>query len=257
MQQLGIPNRLRRKLHRVVPTLLLHQGGLYKTRRFRDPRYVGDPINAVRIFSDKGADELILIDIDATRKGREPMWERLREIADQAMMPMTYGGGIRNLKDIEKILRIGFEKIAVSAAAFADRNFVGEASRTFGSQSIVVVTDFRKSFHSRQLSIYTHNGTRRVVGGFTEWLDWFADSGAGELVMNNIDRDGTFSGYDHEVVASVTARYDVPVVAMGGANSVEDMISVIEDSGAAAAAAGSLFVFRSVEGGVLINYPRR
>ena len=242
------------KMPRVLPCLLLKGDGLVKTTRFKEARYIGDPRNAVRIFNEKEVDELILVDIAATPEGKSPQFDLIREIASEAFMPVAYGGGIRTIEDVRKIFACGVEKIVLGKRAVEDPNFVQEAARLFGNQSIIVCIDVKKSF----LGSYE---VRVSGGGERTGLDPIAfarraeEMGAGEILVNSIDRDGTLEGYDIDLIRSVTKRVRVPVIASGGAGKIEDFRSAVQDGGASAVAAGSLFVFQGRHRAVLISYP--
>jgi cyclase len=222
---------------------------------FRKPVYLGDPINVVRIFNEREVDELILLDIDACREGRGPRFAQLADLASECFMPLCYGGGVRSLEDIERLFAIGIEKVSINTQAVLNPGLVEGAVRRFGSQSIVASVDVRKGFFGR----------RRVVtcgGRSAHALDPVAharameDRGAGEVLLNSVDRDGSMRGYDLALVREVAAAVRVPVVALGGAGCLADAGRVLR-AGAAAAAAGSLFCFAGPGPGVLINYPAR
>jgi cyclase len=239
---------------RFIPTLLLRGRGLYKTVKFKNETYVGDPINAVRIFNDKAVDELILLDIGATRSGSGPNFDLIGDIASEAFIPVCYGGGVDRLEHFEKLFRLGIEKVAVNAAATGSMNLVSEAARIFGSQSIVVGTDVRKTLFGRY-ERYTHAATVGAKVSAVEAARQAEAAGAGELLLCSVDRDGTMAGYDLPLVRSVCDAVRVPVIACGGAGSTIDMARVIREAGAASAAAGSLFVFQGKHRAVLITYP--
>lgn len=241
-------------LPRILPALLLRNGGLYKTVRFDAPKYVGDPINAVRIFNDKECDELILVDIGATNEGRAIDFDVIAGIASEAFMPMCYGGGVRSLHDFERLFDLGIEKVAVNTAALETPELVKAAAAEFGSQSVVVAIDVRR----RRLGgrrVYTRSGTRDTGEQPVDTARRMEDLGAGELLVTSIDHEGTGKGYDVELMQSVAAAVDVPVIANGGAGSMDDIVAVMRDGGVAAAAAGSLFVFQGKHRAVLISYP--
>ncbi|MEW5991535.1 MAG: AglZ/HisF2 family acetamidino modification protein [Chloroflexota bacterium] len=239
---------------RVVPALLVQDGALVKTTRFADPRYVGDPINAVRIFNDKEADELVLLDIAATRSGRDPDEAMINEVASEAFMPVAYGGGVRDVQTATRLIQLGVEKVIVNSAAVDAPDRVEEIARHLGSSTLVVSIDAKRR-DDGAFEVVTRGGThetgldvrghaRRVVG-----------LGAGEILLTAVDRDGTRQGYDIDLVRSVSTLVDVPVIACGGAGSLADLEAVVRIGGAAAAAAGSLFVFHGRHLAVLITYP--
>jgi imidazole glycerol-phosphate synthase subunit HisF len=240
-------------VNRVIPCLLLKEGGLVKTTRFARPRYVGDPINAIRIFNEKCVDELVFLDIDASRAGREPDYDLIGRIAGECFMPLCYGGGIRSLEQARRIVALGVEKIALNSTAIDRPALVAELSRELGSSSVVAAIDVKRDWLGRE-RVY-HPGRRRVTR-----LDPVAhartlvEAGAGEVFLNSVDRDGRYVGFDTDLIRRVTAAVNVPVIACGGAAGLDDMRGAF-DAGASAAAAGSLFVFYGPHRAVLINYP--
>jgi len=239
---------------RLIPVLLLKGTGLVKTRRFARPTYIGDPINAVHIFNDMNADELIFLDITKSRSGQSPDFSMISEIANECFMPFCYGGGVRDIDTMKKIFYIGAEKIALGAAAFEKPCLIGEAAKTFGSQSIVVVMDVKKNWHG-QYRITTHSATRIHPVDPVTYAKRMADAGAGELLVYSVDRDGMMNGYDIELLQQITRAVNIPVIACGGAGNFQHFRQAITLGGAAAVAAGSRFVFFGVHNAVLINYP--
>ena len=242
---------------RIIPCLLVKNGGLVKTVNFATPKYVGDPINAVRIFNEKEVDELTVLDIDATVLGRDPDYAMIKNLAAECRMPMCYGGGVTSAEQIERIVSLGVEKVAVSAAATITPELVSEAAQRVGSQSVVVVMDVKKSAADNSYELYTHNASKP-----TGWRpELFAQRvealGAGEVVINAIDRDGAMKGYDLDLVAQVREATSLPLTVLGGAGSLSDIAALIGKFGIIGAAAGSLFVFKGVYRAVLINYPSR
>lgn len=237
---------------RVIPSLLLRDGGLVKTVKFSKERYVGDPINAVRIFNEKEVDELVLLDIGATRQKSEPDYEGIKEIVSEAFMPIGYGGGINKINQIEKLFKIGIEKIVINSAAFTDEALIREASNIYGSQSVVVSFDVKKDLW-KNYKIFTHSGKVKQKIGVGDAVLKFQDLGVGEIILNSIDKDGTMSGYDYELLSLATGKVEIPIVALGGASSVEDFAKAVE-SGASAVSAGSMFIFQGVHRAVLISY---
>lgn len=226
---------------------------MVKTVQFRKPVYVGDPINAVKIFNDKEVDELVFLDIDATRSRRRPDFEYLKKIAEQCFMPLCYGGGITSLEDIGTLFRIGFEKVSINAAAADHPELLGEAARIYGSQSIVGAMDVGKTLFGKAI-VKIQNGTRSTKYSPKEYAKRLEEAGAGEIFLNSITQDGVMAGYDYELIREVADCVQVPVIACGGAGNLQDCRRAI-DSGASAAAAGSIFVFWGVNKAVLINYP--
>jgi imidazole glycerol-phosphate synthase subunit HisF len=247
-----IPERTHRP--RIIPVLLLHRGQLYKTVEFRDPKYVGDPRNAVRIFNDLGADELVLLDIDASRERRAPNLELIEEIVSEAFMPVGYGGGIADFETVRRILRLGVEKIVLCTAAAENSDLISESSRAFGAQSVVACIDVRRQ-RLRGHQCFIRGARERLRQGPAELARAFVEAGAGEILVNSIDRDGTFAGYDLDLVREVVSEVSVPVIACGGSESYEDLARVVHEAGASAAAAGSLFVFQRPHRAVLITFP--
>jgi cyclase len=239
---------------RIVPVLLLRGSGLVKTRRFGKARYLGDAINAVNIFAEKLVDEIVVIDIDATVEGRAPNAGLLRDIASEAFMPLAYGGGVRSLAQMEQLLRAGAEKIAVNAAWHDTPDLVTQAADRFGSQSVVVSIDYRQDRAGRA-EVVTHRGRRRTGLTPLDCARRAQDAGAGEILLQSVDRDGERCGYDVATIRQVASAVRVPVMALGGADTVDDMAQAIVDGGAAAAAAGSLFVFYGRLQAVLITAP--
>ena len=241
---------------RIIPCLLVKNQGLVKTVGFAAPKYVGDPINAVRIFNEKEVDELIVVDIDATAQGREPDYELIEQLAAECRMPLCYGGGVKTSSQIERIVALGVEKVALSSGALEHPQVIEAAGASVGSQSVVVVLDFRKNKNGRY-EVYTHNGTRATGRDPVELAAEMERRGAGEIVLNSIDRDGRMNGYELELIAQVRQRVSVPLTVLGGAGSLKDMEQVIARFGPIGVAAGSLFVFKGVYRAVLINYPDR
>lgn len=241
---------------RIIPCLLVHNGGLVKTRRFRDPKYVGDPINAVRTFNEKEVDELIVIDIDASRNGQEPNYDLIAKLATECQMPLCYGGGVRSVEQIERIIGLGVEKVAISAAATSNPKLVATAAARVGSQSVVVVIDALKT-GAGQYEVVTHNGSRRTGLSPTIFARVIEDRGAGEIIINAVERDGEMAGYDMDLVAQVREAITLPLTVLGGAGSHADIEKLIARHGIVGAAAGSLFVFKGKYRAVLINYPNR
>jgi len=239
---------------RIIPVLLLSDGGLVKTVRFRDPRYVGDPINAVRIFNDKQVDELAVLDIRASALERPPDEAAIAEIASEAFMPVAYGGGVRDLATATRLIQLGVEKIVINSAAIERPGDVAQIADRLGSSTLVVSIDAAER-PDGTYEVVTHGGTRATGVDVRTHAEAMAALGAGELFLNAVDRDGSMEGYDLGLVRSVTGAVDIPVIACGGAGNAADLVAVIRDGGAAAAAAGSLFVFHGRHRAVLITYP--
>jgi cyclase len=240
---------------RVIPTLLLRGAGLVKTNRFSDPKYVGDPVNAIRIFNDKEVDELMLLDINATREGREPPFSIIEEVASECFMPLAYGGGIRTVEHVRRILKLGVEKVVFNSAAWRNPEVLTEASRRFGAQAIVASIDVRRKMFGRY-EVYVENGHTATGVDPVEYARRMESCGAGEILLGSIDRDGLMQGYDIELISRVSRAVGVPVIASGGAGSVADFKAAVA-GGADAVAAGAMFVFHGPRRAVLITYPNR
>ena len=240
---------------RVIPCLLLRNKGLVKTVRFKEPKYLGDPINVVRIFNDKEVDELIFLDITATVEKRKPPFKLISDIASECFMPLCYGGGIRNLDDIRTILSLGVEKVAINSYAIEDPSFIRAASDLVGSQSIIVSIDVKKRGWFGKQQLFTQRGKKATGLDPVKFAVEMERMGAGELFLNSIDKDGTMEGYDIELIRRVSEAVSIPVVACGGARTVNDLADAVKKGGASAAAAGSMFVFHGPHRAVLINFP--
>jgi cyclase len=238
---------------RVIPTLLLKKGGLYKGIKFKNHQYIGDPINTVKIFNDKEVDELIILDISATNDRKTPDFDLLRDIASEAFMPLAYGGGISCLQDAKKLFSIGFEKIILNTYAVGNGALIREIADVYGSQSVVGSIDTKKSLFGGYFC-YTNSGTKKTSVDPVCLAKEMESYGAGEIIINSIDKDGTMSGYDLRLINIVTAAVDIPVVALGGAGAVSDFDQAIK-AGAGGVSAGSLFVFNGPHRAVLITYP--
>ena len=242
---------------RIIPCLLIRDGGLIKTTQFGQDKYVGDPINAVRIFNEKEADELIVLDIDATAHGRDPDYTLISKLSAECRMPLCYGGGVQSVEQFEIIIGLGVEKVSIGAAAVEDERLITEASRRIGSQSVVVVMDVNKTGLLGNYEVLTMNGTKKTGLKPAAFAKRIEDLGAGEIVLNSINRDGTMSGYDMGLIGEVRNMVNIPVTAIGGAGSIEDISKLIQNFGIIGAAAGSMFVFKGKYRAVLIQYPPR
>jgi cyclase len=239
---------------RIIPCLLVRSKGLVKTVKFGHTKYVGDPINAVKIFNEKEADELIVLDIDATATGSEPDFAMIQKLAAECRMPLCYGGGIKSVEQARRIIGLGVEKVAISSEAISNPNLITEIAAEIGSQSVVVVLDVKKSLFGKY-EVYTHNGQKKTGRTPVEVAQQFERLGAGEIVINSIDLDGQMTGYDLNLAAKVREAISLPMTFLGGAGSLSDIGSLIQTCGVVGAAAGSLFVFKGVYRAVLINYP--
>lgn len=239
---------------RIIPCLLVHQKGLVKTVNFKSPKYVGDPINAVRIFNEKQVDELTILDIDATAENREPDYKMIEFWAAECRMPLCYGGGVRTPEQAQRIFNLGVEKIAISASALADTGVISRIAERVGSQSVVVVLDVKKKLLGGY-EVYTHNGKKATGKNPIELAAQLEKLGAGEVVINSIDQDGMMKGYDTALIQKVRSATSLPLTVLGGAGSLDDIGRLVNDFGIIGASAGSLFVFKGIYKAVLINYP--
>ena len=243
---------------RIIPFLLLHNGGLIKTKRFREPKYVGDPLNAVRIFNEKEVDELIVLDINATIQGNEPDYKLISNLAGECRMPLCYGGGVKTSEQLERIIGLGVEKVAISSAAITKLGIITEAARRVGSQSVVMVMDVKKTgMIQKRYEIFTHNGKRSTGLSPTDVATQAEAAGAGELLINSIDQDGTMAGYDMALTDQVHVKINIPLTVLGGAGSLAEIQQLVRKYSLIGAAAGSLFVFKGKYRAVLINYPNQ
>ena len=241
---------------RVMPCLLLRGSGLVKTVRFKDPKYVGDPINTVRIYNEKEVDELIFLDITATPEGKAPQFRIISDLASECFMPLTYGGGVRDLDDIKKIFALGVEKVAVNTHAVENPEFINRAADMFGSQSILVAIDVKKTLLGKY-RVCTNSARNVTKIDPVEHALNMADVGAGEILLTSVDRDGTFSGYDLELIERVAGAATIPVIACGGAGGIEDFALATRQAGASAVAAGSMVVYQGPHRAVLVNFPSK
>lgn len=239
---------------RIIPCLLVHDKGLVKTEHFKNPRYLGDPMNAVRIFNEKEVDELIILDIDATAEGRGPDFKLIEHWAEECRMPLCYGGGVTTVEEAQRIFSLGVEKIAFSAGAIYNPELIKEISEKVGSQSVVVVLDVKKKLFGGY-EVYTHNGKKSTGKSPSELIQKFEHLGAGEIVINSIDKDGEMKGYDLKLIETARKETTLPLTAIGGAGKIEDIGELINKFGIIGAAAGSLFVYKGKLKAVLINYP--
>lgn len=238
---------------RVIPCLLLRNGGLVKTFQFDKPKYVGDPINAVRIFNEKEVDEIVILDITATPEKREPNFELIKDLASQAFMPLAYGGGITTIQQIEKLFSIGIEKVVLDTIVSTNPNLIKQASDIAGSSSVVVCMDVKSKLFGK-LTVFNHAGKVDTKQDPIQFAQKMQELGAGELIFNSIDRDGMQKGYDLPMIEKLAKAIDIPLVALGGAGTLDDFRKAV-DQGASAVAAGSLFVFHGKHKAVLITYP--
>lgn len=240
---------------RLIPCLLIHKGGLVKTVQFGAPKYLGDPLNAVRIFNEKEVDELMVIDIDCSRLGKPPNQKLIAELAAECRMPMCYGGGIKTVAQIENLIALGVEKVAISSAAVESKELIGKAAERVGSQSIVGVIDIKRTGIFRKLEVVTYNGSRNTGLDPIAHAVALQECGVGEIVINSVDHDGMMNGYDLEFAEKVRKKTSVPLTILGGAGSMDDVRALVNKFPIIGASAGSLFVFKGKLKAVLINYP--
>lgn len=240
---------------RIIPVLTLQNEKLVKTVRFKNPTYIGDPINAVKIFNEKEVDEIVILDITATKEKREPNYTKIEEIASEAFMPFAYGGGITTLNQIERLFKLGIEKVVLNSVLETNMNLVTEATKIFGSQSIVASIDVKKNLFGKNQA-YKISGTTKVDIPLLDFVKKLEQAGVGEFFINSIDRDGTYSGYDLELIKQLSNIVNTPIVACGGASSIDSFLPAIQH-GASAIAAGSMFVYTGSTRGILINYPKQ
>ena len=240
--------------HRIIPVLTIDDRRLVKTMRFRNPRYLGDPLNAVRIFNEKEVDEIAILDIAATRHSRGPDFAFISDLASECFMPMAYGGGIASYDQAARVLALGVEKVVLNTGAIERPGVVSEIARTYGNQAVVAAIDVRRRwFGGVECAIRAGTrGTRRRPADLTRELE---SAGAGEILLTSIPNDGMMQGYDLDLIRDVVAQVSVPVIACGGASSLDDLRRAVVDGGASAASAGSLFVYQGKHRAVLINFP--
>ena len=240
---------------RIIPALLLRNLGLVKSVGFKDYKYIGDPINAVKIFNDLKDDELVFLDILASKEKRVISLDFVSKVGDEANMPFSVGGGIRTIQDIRSVLRAGAEKVVINTFAVEDPSFIRTAADEFGSSTITVCIDVKKKIFGKQ-QVYIYGGSKSTSLDPVSFAIMMGEMGAGELIINSIDRDGSMEGYDIELIKTVSDSVTIPVVALGGAGKVEDLNEAVQNGHASAVAAGSMFVFHGPRRAVLINYPQ-
>lgn len=239
---------------RVIPCLLLHKGGLYKTEKFKKPTYIGDPINAIKIFNEKEVDELMFLDIDASVQNKEPNYKMIEDIASECFMPLCYGGGVKNIEQMKKIYALGVEKVSLSSQAVLKSNLIKEASDIFGNQSVIVTVDIKKDFWGKQ-KVFINNGKKNTKLNPVDFIKQVETLGAGEIVINLVDNDGVMKGYDIELMKEIKSNTNLPVIALGGAGNLNHIKEVFQSSHVDAVACGSMFVYQGSLKGVLISYP--
>ena len=241
-------------LNRAIPCLLLDNNGLYKTIQFKNPQYVGDPINAVKIFNEKEVDELIILDITATKQKREPNYKLLKHIASECFMPLTYGGGIKNFQQAAKLFELGIEKISLNLSAVENPNLITEITSVYGNQSVIVSIDIKKNMWGKY-SIYSRNGTKNTGFHLKEFIKKVESLGAGELLITNIEKEGTWSGFDIDLLKSLTSLVKIPIIIGGGCGNIQHIADALNIGKASAVAIGSMAVFQKKGMGVLISCP--
>jgi cyclase len=240
--------------HRLIPSLLLKNGGLVKTTKFSNPKYIGDPINAIRVFNTKEVDELMVLDIDASKFNQEPNYALIEQFAGECFMPLSYGGGIRTVEQASKIFKLGVEKVSVQTAALEDLDLVRRLSERFGSQSVVVSVDVKRDWLQRPHLYYSSTGQNCSLN----WLNFIkqaVEAGAGEILLNAVDKDGTLQGPDLNLIQLASKEISAPLIAIGGIGSLQDIKDAV-NAGASAVAAGAFFVFHGPHRAVLITYPQ-
>lgn len=240
---------------RIIPCLLVREKGLVKTVKFSEGKYVGDPLNAVKIFNEKEVDELMILDIDATTNNREPDFELIRNIAIESRMPLCYGGGVKTVDQAKKIISLGAEKVAISSAAIENPNIISQIAKAVGTQSVVVVIDVKYRGVFKKAEVVIHNGSKPTGLNPIELAKKCEALGAGEIVINSVDRDGMMNGFDNKLIKEIREAISIPITILGGASSLDDVSLAIKDFGVIGVAAGSLFVFKGKYKAVLINYP--
>ncbi len=238
---------------RIIPVVLLKNGGLYKTIGFKNAKYVGDPINTVKIFNEKEADELVVLDFNASLEKRGINFNKIAEIAGEAFMPMGYGGGIKTLDDAKKVFDSGYEKVVINSVLFDEISLVEKIGNIYGAQAVVCAIDVKKNLFGKY-KVYSHSGTKNTNYSPDDWARKLEKAGAGEILLNNITNDGTWNGYDLELIKSTADSVAVPLIACGGASNIDDFKKAVR-AGASAVAAGSMFVYQKKGMGVLINFP--
>jgi len=241
--------------NRVIPILLYRRKGLYKTTQFKKPKYVGDPLNAIKIFNDKEVDELMFLDIEASKQNKEPEYKLIEDIASECFMPLGYGGGIKTLDQVKRIFSLGIEKISINHNSFKDLALIEKAAKHFGSQSIVASIDIKKSLFGKY-EIFDHTKGKIIKKNLFNMIQELQNAGAGELLITSVDREGTMQGYDLKLLSMINEKSKVPVIANGGAGNLNHFKEVKEKSKVSAMAAGSFFVFQGKHKAVLISYPK-
>ena len=239
---------------RVIPCLQLVGDSLVKTIKFKSPSYIGDPINTVRIFNELEVDELCLLDIRASQTNQQPPFEILQQISNECFMPLSYGGGLKDFETAKKIMAIGFEKLVVNTQAWKQPEFITRLSEHFGAQAVIGSIDVKKNLFGKY-HVFINDGTEKIDIDVVEWAKKLERAGAGEILITSMDKDGTWSGFDLELTKKVSDVVSVPVIANGGAGSLEDIGEVVKKGNASAVCLGSMVVYQQKEMGVLVNFP--
>lgn len=240
--------------HRVIPVLTIDDRRLVKTIRFKSPRYLGDPLNAVRLFNEKEVDEIVILDIGATRRSREPDFEFIADLASECFMPMAYGGGITTMEQVVRAIGLGVEKVVLNTSAVERPALITEAARVYGAQAVIAAIDVKRTWLGKRVAM-TRSGTRSTGRDPVELAKALEQAGAGELLVTSIEHDGMMQGYDLGLIRDIASAVSVPVIACGGASTVDDLRLAVRDGGASAASAGSLFVYQGKHRAVLVNFP--
>lgn len=238
---------------RIIPVLLLHKGGLYKTKQFKNPSYVGDPINAVRIFNEKEVDEILILDIDSSKGNKPPNYSLIEEIVSEAFMPVGYGGGVSSLEIAQKVFQLGIEKVVINTALQQNQKLLAEIASIYGAQAVVASIDYKRSFIGGT-KVYFTNGNKKSTFSPQELAQIAENAGAGELILNSIDREGSYKGYDIDLLKQIINTVKIPVVVSGGASDTSDF-DAAKEAGASGMAAGSMFIYQRPHNAVLISYP--
>jgi cyclase len=239
---------------RIIPVLLLHKGGLYKTKQFKKPSYVGDPINAVRIFNEKQVDELMILDIDCSVNNSAPNYELIEEIASEAFMPVAYGGGVNSIEIAKKLFGLGIEKVVLNTVLQQDTTLIQQIGDIYGAQAVVACIDFKKNLFGKT-NAYFKSGSIKADQSILKLAKHYETAGAGELLLNDIDREGSYSGYNLTMLKELVSIVNIPVVVSGGASKNTDFAAAAS-SGASGMAAGSMFIYQRPHNAVLISYPK-
>lgn len=240
---------------RITPCLLIDNDELYKTVNFKSPKYVGDPLNAVRIFNEKEVDELVVLDITSTQKNKEPDWNLISHISRECRMPLCYGGGVNTIEHVEKLVSLGVEKVAIGYAAFINPEMIRQAINRVGRQSVVGILDVKKNRLKRNYEAFVFRGNKKTNMNHIEYSNYLINLGVGEILLQNIDLDGTMKGFDKKLIKDIYENIEIPLTVLGGASSLEDIKTLVNQFKIIGIAAGSIFIFKGKYKAVLINYP--